>query len=115
LSDFLLPVESTNDKPPCLEAATNLPPKKTITNPSFYSRAKNKKTGPPFPGNPVFTTFSGNPAIPLAKVFAGPVAFRPPITRGLAFSRVNSAFDSLVFCESNRKRAINRPESVNYF
>jgi hypothetical protein len=73
---------------------------------------KNKKTGPPLPGNPVFTTFSGNPAIPLEKVFTGPVAFRPPITRGLAFSRVNSSFDSLVFCESTRKTAKNRPKSI---
>jgi hypothetical protein len=39
----------------------------------------NKKTGS------LFT--QGNPAIPLEKVFAGPAAFRLPITRNLALSQ----------------------------
>jgi hypothetical protein len=38
-----------------------------------------KKAESPFP--------QGNPAIPLEKLFAGPAAFRLPITRDLALSR----------------------------
>jgi hypothetical protein len=40
---------------------------------------KNKKPDRPFS--------QGNPAIPLEKLFAGPEAFRLPITRDLALSR----------------------------
>jgi hypothetical protein len=54
-----------------------------LKTPTIFSWAqfsiRNKKPDRPFP--------QGNPAIPLEKLFAGPEAFRLPITQDLALSR----------------------------